>query len=99
MNYDQNIVTRFSKNVGCTPPYHNTKENIPVCSTKEEINKAKFNLRHDDYGSDLPCRSMEKIYYTFEEDDLQGTAFNKPGYFWIGIYLYDPQFKEITQIR
>ena len=66
---------------------------------KEEMANSALRLRFDDYGKRPPCHGMEKIYFTFEEQELGGTSWNRPGYFWIGIYVRDPKFKEIVQIK
>ena len=98
-NYDSAILEEHARRVGCTPPYHDPIDNIPVCSTKDQIKESVFNLRFDGYGTHPPCEGIEKIYYSFEEDDMEGTAWEKRGYFWLGPFIYDPKFKEIVQKR
>ena len=98
-NYDSMIVKEHAEMVGCTPPYFTTILNISKCSTEKEMADSVLKLRFDDYGKDPPCRGTEKIYFTFEEQDMGGTIWNKPGYFWMGIYIRDPKLKEIVQIK
>ena len=98
-DYDSMIIKEHAEMVGCTPPYINTIFNISKCSTKEEMAGSTLRLRFDDYGKDPPCHGMEKIYFTFEEQDMGGTLWNRPGYFWMGIYIRDPKLKDIVQIK
>ena len=98
-NFDSVILEEHAKKVGCTPPYHESIHDIPICSTKDEMRMSKFTLRFDGYGSPPPCEGIEKIYYSFEEDKLEGTIWDEPGKFWIGPFIYDPKFKEIIQKR
>ena len=96
-NHDFDILENHARNIGCTPPYHERIIGIPVCSTKNELLASMFNLRFDDYGMHPPCQAMEKIYYNYQEPDMDGTAWYKPGHFWIGIWINNPKFKEIVQ--
>ena len=98
-NYDSMIMKEHAEMLGCTPPYYTNTFNISKCSTKEEMANSALRLRFDDYGKHPPCHGMEKIYFTFEEQELGGTSWNRPGYFWIGIYVRDPKLKEIVQIK
>ena len=98
-NYDSMIMKEHAEMLGCTPPYFTATFNISKCSTKEEMANSALRLRFDDYGKHPPCHGMEKIYFTFEEQELGGTSWNRPGYFWIGIYVRDPKLKEIVQIK
>ena len=98
-NHDFNILEHHARSVGCTPPYHKQIHGIPVCATKKELFASRFNLRFDDYGMHPPCQANEKIYYTYEKNDLEGTSWYKPGFFWIGIWINNPKFKQIVQIK
>ena len=98
-NYDSMIMKEHAEMLGCTPPYYTNTFNISKCSTKEEMANSALRLRFDDYGKHPPCHGMAKIYFTFEEQELGGSSWNRPGYFWIGIYVRDPKLKEIIQIK
>ena len=98
-NYDSVILEEHARKIGCTPPYHDSIDGIPVCSTKNQIAASKFSLRFDDYGTQPPCEGIERIYYSFEENSLDGTEYLNKGYFWVGPYIYDPKFKDIKQKR
>ena len=97
--HDDNVIVNHVNNVGCRSPYQNPSNNISLCLTKDQMKNARFTLRSGAYGFPLPCKAMEKIYYTYEESELSGTAWPRAGHFWIGIYLIDQQFKEIVQTR
>ena len=98
-DYDSMIIKGHAEMLGCTPPYFTTIFNISKCTTEKEMADSALKLRFDDYGKDHPCRVMEKIYFTFEEQEMGGTIWNRPGYFWMGIYVRDPKLKEIIQIK
>ena len=98
-DHDSDLIRIHDKKVGCTPPYHDYIDNLPVCSTKDQMLASIFNLRFDDYGENPPCEGMEKIYYSFEEADLDETKWYEPGYFWVGIWINNQKFKEIVQIK
>ena len=98
-NYDFVIIEEHAKRVGCSPPYHDRIDGMPVCATKEKIAASRFSFRFDNYGVQPPCEGIEKIYYTVEEDEMEGTDWINPGNFWIGSIIHDPKFKEIIQKR
>ena len=70
-----------------------------MCKTRRKIEQSQLNLGmlYDDIRP--PCKAMEKIYYKFEEAGFSGSKLNNEYGFWVGIYLYDEQFKEIVQTR
>ena len=98
-SHDAIILKQHAQSVGCIPPYFTPIPNIPKCSTKNDIANSLFILRFDDYGVNPPCQGMEKIYFTYEEQNWEGTNWYRPGYFMIGIYFFDQKFKEIVQIK
>ena len=98
-NHDAIILKQHAESIGCIPPYFSPIQNIPKCFTKDEIANSSFKLRFDDYGINPPCQGMEKIYFSYEEQDMEGTNWYRPGYFWIGLYIFDQKFKEIVQIK
>ena len=82
-DYDHNIIQQHLDNVGCRPPYvENDVSELPLCSNKEEMAGAMLLLKSDDYGSRPPCRSMERIHYTFNEETMESTVWMNPGTFW-----------------
>ena len=98
-NYDYNIINQHMDNVGCRPPYlGNSTSKVPICSSREQMKNALMMLKSD-YGVSPPCRSMEKIYYTYSEGDVSNTVWGNPETFWINILYFNPQFKEILQTR
>ena len=63
------------------------------------MTNAMMIFRSDGYGVQPPCRSMEKIEYTYSEADLSDTKYVERGSFWLIFYILNPQFKEIVQAR
>ena len=103
-NHDQNIILKHTNKAGCRASYQYSSTGIRTCSTKEDMKTARFFfLRSDDYNTIPPCRSMDKLIYTYEEDDLNlteyGSKYAVKGSFWIGIYLFNEKFKEIVHTR
>ena len=100
-HHDNEIIMEHVTDAGCRPPYLIWPKPVPLCSTDDQIKRAKFSLRTDGYGVLPPCKAMEKIYYTFDESSLDVNMFSwaRKGVFWISVHLYDEQFKEITQTR
>ena len=98
-DHDSMIVRKFVESTGCKPPYITLNTDISTCSTHDQMDKPPFNLRFDDYGASPSCQGMAKIDYTFTVSELTATEWEKPGYFWAGLSLYDPKFKKIEQIQ
>ena len=102
-NYDDMIYKDHAKTLGCTPPYFKSIANIPRCSNEDQMAALPFQFRHDDYGKPPPCEGFESIDYDFEEHIIKDLSYEdyhyRRGHFWIGLYVYDQKFKEITQIK
>ena len=102
--YDSMVIKSHINKIGCRPVYIDSSfqgPNIPNCSTKEEMHKARFTVRTDGYGIPPPCTSMEEISYEYEESTFSPNDMDivKEGTFWIGIFYPNPYFKDIYQTR
>ena len=62
------------------------------------MRKAKFRFTDKEMRKyPPPCKSMERIYFTFEESDHYNRQdLNK---FWFGILNYEARFKEIREVK
>ena len=98
-DYDKVVQAEHSEMVGCRAPYHETKIDTKLCSTSQDMKKAKSRLRHDEYGNSPPCTAMEKISYLYEETDFSNTNWENNGHFWVELWIGNPRFKEIVQTR
>ena len=99
--YDDEIMRTHIKKTGCRPLYFRFslgESSTPVCSTREQMNRAKFDLQSDGYGVLPPCTSMEEISYTYEES-ITESNFRKDGIFYMGILFFNRRFKDILQTR
>ena len=68
--------------------------------TKNQINQV--NLGPDTYeesGLQPPCRSVEKIEYSFVEHELSDSIWSGTGHVWLDLTFTGQRFREITQIR
>ena len=99
-SYDDVVIHDHVKSTNCRTPYQKPIKGIPICNTKEKMQEADFSLTSGKINNQiLPCRTAEKISYTFEEVDSTGKQWQGVGEFWSGIYFYNSRFKEITQSR
>jgi hypothetical protein len=98
-DYDDVVRRKHSEKVGCRAPYQDPNIETKICTTMQEIEKAKFELRFDEYGNIPPCKTMEKISYSYKEIEYSNTKWENNGTFWISIRIRNPKFKEIVQIR
>ena len=98
-NYDDSILMKHIKNVGCRAPYQNAIDGFNVCSTKDSMKNASLLHIKNDHVLQPPCKSMAKILYDFEESDMTRTEFYGQGHLEIGIYFFDDSFREIVQTR
>ena len=95
-NYDEFLLVEHLKKVGCRTPYLPNVENIPLCKSRNAMKMSQWYLKRSFSNVLLPCKSMQKIYHTYDE---QVTPWVKEGVFHVKIWFSDQQFKEITQTR
>ena len=93
------VLVKHLKNVTRRSPYQMPSVMYPICDTKKNMKKSQFNLITGEIDMYPPCKAMEKVYYTFKETNLEGTEWNIKDQFWVGIYFFDHQFKNITKTR
>ena len=60
-SYDSEVLEEHIKSTGCRAPYQNRIENVPACSTQQQIKKSMFILRNDGYQKDPPCQGMKEL--------------------------------------
>ena len=84
----------------CRLPYLNSAEDVPFCSTKEQMKKM-FQHRGDYYGVEPPCKEMKTIRTSYQEStlDITDVSWAKKGTFWISLIYPHEDFKEILQTR
>ena len=95
-NYDNYVLLEHLKNVGCRVPYLQTSNPFPLCNSKEKLKESQFPLTPSNSEILPPCKAMEKVYYDYVEEDLDGI---KEDVFTISVWYPDKKFKEITQTR
>ena len=98
-NYDASILENHIRKVGCRTPYQPLVDDVKLCSTMEEMKNASWSIFNEDYGILPPCKSMDKIYYDYEEMDTAGIIFARKNMLAMGVYFFDKTFKEILQTR
>ena len=89
VDYDKSIIGQYVSNIGCRPPYLDAKHNLPLCSTNQDMFKARFPLSQttiDKYPP--PCKAAEKVYFNYR--DAPHTSGR--GTFWFGIFTYPATF-------
>ena len=99
-HYDEMVLQRHIEKIGCRAPYQLSNTTMPVCTSKEKIMEAKLPPLTPDIKRKhpLPCKTMEKIFYTFHEEDI-ADDWEGEGKFAVNVYIFDQNFKEIKQNR
>lgn len=98
--YDDDILKEHTSYVGCRTPYQMNRYNLPVCSTTASIKEADVSLSLQTKKKLLPpCKAMEKIHYSYEEVEWEGSNWEGEGKFAVSLYFLDPRYEEITQSR
>ena len=98
-NYDLSILENHARNTGCKAPYQNSLGSYKPCYTKELMKNATWTIGNGDFGIPPTCKSMDKIYYTFEESDISQKYYAKENCVSIVFSVIEQQFKEIVQTR
>lgn len=94
--YDDTVLVKHLSQVGCRAPYQFPSKHFPVCHSQEEMAKAKMDFLSNTFEVNPPCKTIEKLYYTFEESS---SPHLDDGQFEVAIYFFDQQFKEILRSR
>ena len=98
-NYDISILENHAKKVGCKAPYQSDLDFSQHCYTKELMKKAAWTVGNGDFGIPPTCKSMDKIYYKFQESDISQKWTARENFVSIGYFIIEQQFKEIVQTR
>ena len=102
-DYDNEMLKRHIYNLNCSAPYHPTfvTSNRLACHNESDMQKAsKFGPdQYEQFGLEPPCRSVEKIQYTYVEHELDASSWSGKGHFWIEMIFLDQRFRETTQSR
>ena len=100
-NYDSVMLENHTVNVGCRAPYQlHLNSSIPLCRTREQMNLVKLGPdQNEEIGLQPPCRSMEKIEYSYVDHESTNNTLSRKGTFWIELAFTDQRFREITQLR
>lgn len=88
INYDEQIVEYFVKKIGCSPPYYETKIDVPTCTTQEDLKKFSKNIHLGmHHGFDPPCKSLEFMTFKYSEIDFKDTSFDLGGNFAVSFVV------------
>ena len=99
-NYDNIILQNHLQKNGCKAPYQKHNASLPICKTKEKLKWSLFPLTLENVESYLqPCKTMEKVIYSYDEFDLSGTGWENTTTFFVGMYHSTTPFKEIVEER
>jgi hypothetical protein len=100
--YDQHLLGLHHQKIGCKAPYQyeNMNPDMELCNTSNRMKAAQFPFNSEIVENFIPpCKTIQKLYYTYEDMELEGTIWDHPEDFWIGMYLPDTQYKEIIQSK
>ena len=98
VTYDNDVIQYHLKKVGCRPPYHMLKHNLPLCKTNKQMRDIAIRLSlaiNYDYAP--PCKSMEVVHYQYREAELSGLNAKYTGHFWSGLHIETTHYKVIIQ--
>ena len=100
-NYDYSLLENHTMNVGCRAPYQlHLNSSIPFCRTREQMKLVKLGPdQNEEIGFQPPCRSVEKIEYSYVDNELEASIWSGQGNFWIELIFTYQRFREITQSR
>ena len=98
-NHDGIVLGKHIHEVGCRAPYQKLSRFERICSSADEMKKSVFELESNDFTDFVPCTSMKKIFYTYEERTLNNTKWAGKDHFWIGMHIPSDDFKEIVKTR
>ena len=100
-NYDSVMLENHTLNVGCRAPYQlHLNLSIPLCRTREQMKLVKLGPdQNEEIGFQYPCRSVEKIEYSYVDHELDAGIWSGQGNFWIELSFTYQRFREITQSR
>ena len=94
VNYDEQIMEHFVRQIGCSPPYYETNLKVPICSTSNELKRFSqdvyLGMHH---GFDPPCKSLEFMTFKYNEIEFKGTSFDSGGNFGITFVVENLIFK------
>ena len=100
LKFDNEIISQHYKNICCVPSFSNSTENLPYCIHEKNKKSANLDISSEKvYQYPPPCRSMEKIDYTYEEIEAHGIKKRCNDCFAVSYSVFHRTFKEITQIR
>jgi len=74
-NWDEFISLRHWKDIGCIPPYHESHQNVPICSTMKEI-KRWYNILATiiNVREYMPCKQMPVIDFDVHKGGQRRTS-------------------------
>ena len=93
-NYDENVMDIIIQKIGCSPPYYLQRNDVPVCTTSQQLNEMASNvLLSKDHGIEPPCKSLEFMTFKYSEIDYEGTAYDTVADFWMSLVVPNLIFK------
>ena len=96
--YDNFLIEKHMKRVGCTPPYYTSQNNLTICETKKKMKQAKLTLEKQTKDNYRPCVFMTDIHYAYYDRHYDPSVKFDGKMF--GIYLTVPdQYKLIHQVE
>ena len=101
MNDDEIMMLEKIERIGCTPSFLQIKTDFPVCNTQKQLKMFNiFNKSH----YDPPCKSIQKILYSYEEYDIledwtEEWLNEVNNIFEVMLEFTDATYMEIEQVR
>ena len=97
-NYDDHVLENGMRTIGCRPPYQKSIYNLPICGTKEDMQKVNNYLRLEVGKNYPPCVEITDMQYSYSEFEGSELGMETNGIFAIQVTWPD-QFKIVKQSR
>ena len=71
-NYDDVVMEKIMRDVGCQLPFYKMMQNFPVCASQNQVKNISIRIMGHYYGSVqtfLPCSEIQQIQLDFHEID------------------------------
>ena len=101
LNYDKSVLEKQMWLTGCRPPYYDSID-LPICSTKENMQKVSPPTPEDLNDFTPACRAISKLqfdYQDIDEDEIEVGGNSETPHFSLSITALDTTFKLIELVR
>ena len=97
-NHDKHVMEKIISNAGCRPPHWESNQGVPLCASKESMQRVLPPLTKQGYlDYNPPCRSVTHLPFSYDEFDEDNNR--DPAYFRISTTTGDPTFRQVEHTK